>query len=568
MDVLVVLGTTSAWAMSTFLWLAKGEHHVYFESGAWVIAFVLLGRWLEGRARFQTSGSLRQLESLQPESARVLDSGVEKTFALEDVRRGMLLRVRPGERIPLDGIVRSGESHVDESLVTGESLPLAKLLGDKVKGGSLNAEGVLGVEVLSEIFDSTVSKIVRLVESAQSSKAPVQVLVDRISSVFVPLVLVASALTFAGWALWGPRLDLALLHAVAVLVIACPCAMGLATPAALVVGLGKAAQQGILLKNAVSLEKAGQLKCLVLDKTGTLTEGRPTVNRFFFQQPIFQTLAVNMARWNNHPLSRSLSEWGKQKPTLELQEVKDLPGRGMSAVHGGLTYSLLGENGLADLGLSAPEAEPTTRSFLVELQQGNSTLRGWIEFADPLKPQAREALRALQELGIELHLASGDNTRVVSQVAAQLGVSRFQGNLSPEEKQQLIRSLQQQGNTVGMVGDGINDAPALAAADLSIAFGAGSQTASDAAGITLLRDDPFLICSAIQISRDTQLKIRQNLFWAFVFNVIGIPLAAAGLLSPALAGGAMALSSFFVVTNALLLRRTHSSSRIATPPKF
>jgi Cu+-exporting ATPase len=574
MDLLVALGTSAGYGLSVWQLFAHGggghAPHLYFEASAVVITLVLLGKWLEGRAKRQTTEAIRALQALRPETARVLRDGVERELPLAQVRVGDALVVRPGERIPADAEVVEGSSHVDESMLTGESLPVAKHPGARVTGGAVNAEGRLVVRATALGAESTLARIVRLVESAQAKKAPIQRLVDQVSAVFVPVVVAIAAVTLLGWGLGTGDWEHAILNAVAVLVIACPCALGLATPAAIMAGTGVAARHGILIKDAQALELAHKLRVVAFDKTGTLTEGRP---RLALAQPApgadAQLLpwAAALQAGSEHPLARAVlqaaQDQGLQVPAAT--GVQAVAGRGLQGTVDGHALRLGSSRWMAELGVDtaplAPAAQQAqsqgrTVSWLAEVQEaGAPRLVGLLAFGDTAKPQAAAAIAALRRQGVRTVLVSGDNAGAAGAVAQQLGLDAVHAEVLPGDKAALVASLKADGATVAMVGDGINDAPALAAADVGIAMGTGTDVAMQAAGVTLMRGDPSLVAGAIDISRRTYAKIRQNLFWAFVYNVVGIPLAAAGLLSPVLAGAAMAFSSVSVVTNALLLRR-------------
>ncbi len=574
MDLLVALGTSAGYGLSVWQLAVHGggghAPHLYFEASAVVITLVLLGKWLEGRAKRQTTEAIRALQALRPETARVLRDGTERELPMGQVRVGDQLVVRPGERIPADGEVVEGSSHVDESMLTGESLPVAKHPGARVTGGAVNAEGRLLVRATALGVESTLARIVRLVESAQARKAPIQRLVDQVSAVFVPVVVGIAALTLLGWGLATGDWERAILDAVAVLVIACPCALGLATPAAIMAGTGVAARHGILIKDAQALELAHKVRVVAFDKTGTLTEGRP---RLALAAPAAgaeaQLLpwAAALQAGSEHPLARAVlqaaQDQGLHAPAAS--GVQAVAGRGLQGTVDGHALRLGSSRWMAELGVdtavlaaAAQEAQAAGRtvSWLAEVHGGGAPrLVGLLAFGDTAKPQAAGAIAALRRQGVRTVLVSGDNAGAAGAVARQLGIDEVHAEVLPGDKAALVASLKAGGTTVAMVGDGINDAPALAAADVGIAMGTGTDVAMQAAGVTLMRGDPALVAGAIDISRRTYAKIRQNLFWAFVYNVVGIPLAAAGLLSPVLAGAAMAFSSVSVVSNALLLRR-------------
>jgi Cu+-exporting ATPase len=577
MDVLVALGTSAAFGLSVVQLLRDGGMgHLYFESAAVVITLVLLGKWLEARAKRQTTDAIRALNALRPATARVRREGAEHEVPIAALRVGDTLVVRPGERLPADGVVLEGASHVDESLLTGESMPLPKQPGDGVTGGAVNGEGLLVVRTTAVGAESALARIVRLVESAQAGKAPIQRLVDRVSAVFVPVVLGLALVTLLGWGLATGDWSAGLINAVSVLVIACPCALGLATPAAIMVGTGAAARLGILIKDAQALELAHSLRTIAFDKTGTLTEGRPALIAALpapgsdLTRDALIALAASLQAGSEHPLARAVLA-AATAPVVPARELRALPGRGLAGRVGERSLQLgsarlMRELGIDDAALGAQaaafEAEGRTVSWLAALADGGRTqLLGTLAFGDAVKPGAAAALAQLKHLGLRTLMLSGDSRAAADAVGRTLGIDDVRAEVLPGDKAAVIESLKAQG-AVAMVGDGINDAPALAAADVGIAMaaglpgqGGGSDVAMQAAGITLLRGDLALVARAISISRMTHAKIRQNLFWAMAYNVIGIPLAMLGLLSPVVAGAAMAASSISVVGNALLLRR-------------
>lgn len=569
MDLLVALGTTAAFGLSVFLMWRHAGHgmpHLYFEASATVVTLVLLGKWLEARAKRQTTEAIRALNALRPDVARVLRDGEERDLPLGEVKVGDLVRVRPGERIAVDGEVVEGSSHVDESMITGESRPVGKQPGERVTGGAINADGVLLVKTLAIGAETTLSRIVRLVESAQAGKAPIQRLVDRVSAVFVPVVLVIAAVTLLGWVFATGDWERALVNAVAVLVIACPCALGLATPTAIMAGTGIAARHGILIKDAQALELAHGITTVVFDKTGTLTEGKPSLVELKAADGLSRDEALRLGaalqQSSQHPLAHAVmsAAAGQALEIPAAEEASALPGRGLQArVDGRLlalgSSRLLNER-QADAGALAAmaqalEREGRTVSWLLE----GSRVLALFAFGDALKPSAQAAIGRLQALGIRTTMLSGDNQGAAAAVARTLGLDSFRAEVLPADKANEIAALRQQGQVVAMVGDGINDAPSLAAADVGIAMSTGSDVAMETAGVTLMRGDPSLVADAVGVSRRTLATLRRGLFWAFVYNVVGIPLAALGLLSPVIAGAAMAFSSVSVVLNALTLRR-------------
>ncbi|WP_341960114.1 heavy metal translocating P-type ATPase [Pseudomonas sp. RC10] len=569
MDLLVALGTSAGYGLSVYQWLITptgAMPHLYFEASAVVIALVLLGKYLESSAKRQTSSAIRALEAMRPERAiRVVD-GQEAEVAISALKVGDLVRVKPGERFPVDGEVVEGQSHADEALISGESLPVAKQPGDRVTGGAINGEGRLLVSTQALGAETVLARIIRLVEDAQSAKAPIQKLVDKVSQVFVPVVLLLAFGTLIGWLLNGASAETALINAVAVLVIACPCALGLATPTAIMAGTGVAARFGILIKDAEALERAHEVTTVVFDKTGTLTSGTPRIAHMIAVDGDVSALlqqAGALQQGSEHPLANAVLDAAREQGLVleDITQSRSLAGRGIAGTLQGRELALgnrrlLDESDLTPDALAetaqAWEAEGRTLSWLIELSPQRRVL-GLFAFGDTLKPGAAHAVKALSERNISSHLLTGDNRGSAKVVADALGISDVHAEVLPADKAATVIELKKTG-VVAMVGDGINDAPALAAADIGIAMGGGTDVAMHASGITLMRGDPRLIPAALDISRRTYAKIRQNLFWAFVYNLIGIPLAAFGLLNPVLAGAAMALSSVSVVSNALLLK--------------
>ncbi|MES2758901.1 MAG: heavy metal translocating P-type ATPase [Pseudomonadota bacterium] len=559
MDLLVAIGTSAAYGLSLYLLLAGGAAHLYFESSALVITLVLLGKWLEARAKRQTLAALGALESLRPPSALVRRAGVDVVVPVGEVRVGDTVIVRPGARVPVDGVVVEGSSELDESLLTGESMPVPKHPGSSVTGGAVNAGGMLVLEATAVGGATMLSRIIRLVEDAQAVKAPIQRLVDKVSAVFVPVVLLISALTLVAWGVLSGDWQQALLNAVAVQVIACPCALGLATPASIMAGTGVAARYGILIKDAEALETAHAVTAVVFDKTGTLTMGRPTLAAVE-GEPEVLALAWAVQQYSDHPLAKAVADAARPLVPAPARDAQALPGRGVKATVGAATVYLGNQRLMRELGVDAGGAEAheqvgRTVSFLAVATDGAPRLAGLLAFGDTVKPSAAEAVARLQRLGIKCVMLTGDNAGSARAVAAAVGITEFRAEVLPAEKSEMVAQLRRDGHTVAMVGDGINDAPALAAADIGIAMASGTDVAMHTAGITLMRGDPALVADAIAISNRTYRKIRQNLGWAFVYNIVGIPLAAFGMLNPVIAGAAMALSSVSVVTNALLLRR-------------
>jgi Cu+-exporting ATPase len=569
MDLLVALGTSAGYGLSLYQWLIAmpdSMPHLYFEASAVVIALVLLGKYLESSAKRQTAGAIRALEALRPERAIQVIDGQERDVAISALRVGDHVLVKPGERFPVDGEVIDGQSHADEALISGESLPIPKQPGDKVTGGAINGEGRLLIRTQALGAETVLARIIRLVEDAQSAKAPIQKLVDKVSQVFVPVVLLIAVVTLIGWLLTGASLEAALINAVAVLVIACPCALGLATPTAIMAGTGVAARHGILIKDAEALERAHEVTTVVFDKTGTLTSGSPRIAHMTAidgDEGSLLQLAGALQRGSEHPLAKAVLDACDERG-LKLEDVsnsRSLAGRGIAGTLNARELALgnkrLLEESDLDMGALAEtaqqwEAEGRTLSWLIELKPQRRVL-GLVAFGDTLKAGAAQAINELKGRNISSHLLTGDNRGSARVVAEALGITDVHAEVLPADKAAIVIQLKKSG-VVAMVGDGINDAPALAAADIGIAMGGGTDVAMHASGITLMRGDPRLIPAALDISRRTYAKIRQNLFWAFVYNLIGIPLAAFGLLNPVLAGAAMALSSVSVVSNALLLK--------------
>jgi Cu+-exporting ATPase len=575
MDLLVALGTSAGYGLSLYLLIAGIGHeghgeapHLYFEASAVVITLVLLGKWLETRAKRQTTEAIRALNALRPDTARVRRDGAEVEVPAARVAVGDVVVVRPGERVPVDGEVIEGSTHVDESLITGESLPVARREGDKVVGGSVNGEGLFAARATAVGAESTLSRIARMVESAQAKKAPIQRLVDQVSEVFVPIVIGLAALTLLGWGLATGDWERAILNAVAVLVIACPCALGLATPTAIMAGTGVAARRGILIKDAEALEVAHKVQVVAFDKTGTLTEGRPRLVAFEAAGGDHEALlkaAASVQAGSEHPLARAVLEAASQRSLAiaPAREARAVAGRGMSAVVRERELRLGSTRWMRELGVDLSplaqraaqlESEGRTVSWLADATAAPQLL-GLLAFGDQAKATARQAVEALHAQGVKSAMVTGDNAGAAAAVARELGIDEVRAEVLPQDKAAIVAELKAAGATVAMVGDGINDAPALAAADVGFSMSTGTEVAMHAAGVTLMRGDPRLVADAVDISRRTYAKIRQNLFWAFVYNVVGIPLAAFGLLNPMLAGAAMAFSSVSVVTNALALRR-------------
>ena len=614
MDLLVAIGTSAGWLLSMWLWLtaAPGTNvHLYFEGSAVVITMVLLGKWLETRAKHQTTSAIRALHALRPDVAHLIGPEGEINVPIAEVLVGDRLVVLAGERIPVDGVLLEGCTQVDESMLTGEPLPIDKQAGSDtamtLTGGSVNGDGRIVMQVTATGAETVLSRIIRLVEDAQAAKAPIQRLVDQVSAVFVPIVLIIALMTLLGWWLTGHPFELAVIRAVAVLVIACPCALGLATPAAIMAGTGVAAKYGILIKDAQALEIAHKVDVVAFDKTGTLTLGRPrlthfvvdnqdlleppstaitSINTIFLRQSELLGIAASLQSGSEHPLARAVLVMAKERGIAIKQpfNVRTLPGRGtegeVEQASERNSYLIGSLRWMTELGVKVESEGALAGSQALEFQKKGVTVsvlaqrqperHGLAEhirilalmtFGDEPKPGVRESLADLRAQGIRTVMISGDNQCAAETMARRLGLKPEQGEVMaevmPGDKAALIMRLKTGGHTVAMVGDGVNDAPALAAADVGIAMGNGTDVAMHAAGITLMRGDPALVAAALAISARTVAKIRQNLFWAFIYNVAGIPLAAFGFLNPVVAGAAMAMSSVSVMSNALLLKRWH-----------
>ena len=567
MDLLVALGTSAAYGLSLYLWLKPAMpamvEHLYFESASVVIAFVLLGKWLEERAVSETASALAALGRLRPDTARVVLNGLEREIPLEVVQLGDTILVRAGEIIPVDGTIIEGSAGIDESMITGESLPVTKSTGAAVIGGTINLDGRLVIVTRAIGSETMLSRIIRLVASAQASKAPVQALVNRISAIFVPVVLVMAALTGLGWSVMGSGYEEALINAVSVLVIACPCALGLATPTAILAGTGVAAKHGILIRDAAALEKAAAVTVVAFDKTGTLTTGKPVISAVEGGDPaMVLAIAAALEAGSTHPLARAIRDEAQLRGMRTLPSVTQF-----ELVSGGIGGTISGERfifgnrealaeakiDLSRLGTRAAalSAEGHGVSFLGD--RDRKLLIGLLAFADPARETSHAAIGMLNEMGIASVMLSGDSQGAARRIAASIGINDVYAEVNPEAKSNAIAALRSNGAVVCMVGDGVNDAPALAMADIGLAMGSGTDVAIEAAGMALMRPDPRLAAAAIALARRTIFTIRSGLFWAFAYNVIGILLAALGYLSPIFAGAAMALSSVSVVMNALTL---------------
>ena len=560
MDVLVALGTSVAYFFSAIVTLYSLDLHVYFEAGAAVITLVMLGKMLEASAKGKTSGAIEELLKLAPKTAHVERNGEIHDVEAGSLEVGDIFLVRAGETVPVDGIVVGGSSSIDESMLTGESIPVGKTEGGKVYAATLNQTGSVKCRATGVGEHTQLSAIIRLVEEAQGSKAPIQRLADRISGIFVPAVISVALLAFGFWWLTGHPTE-ALVNAVAVLVIACPCALGLATPTAIMVGIGQGARAGILVRDAQALEQAEKVGILVLDKTGTLTEGKPSVTDIHginIAEKELMSIAMALESGSEHPLAKAILEKGREMgaAALTASEFAAIPGGGVTArIEGSKCWlgspALLSEQGIAfDV--------PSNGKTLVGIAR-EATLIGWIGISDKLRPTSKQAVSRLRAMGIEVCMMTGDNEDTAKAIATEAGIEKFLANVLPRDKAGEISQLKEKGKIVAMAGDGINDAPALAASDVSFAIGSGSDIAIEAADITLMKCDLGSLADAIELSKATLKKIRQNLFFAFVYNVLGIPLAAMGFLNPVIAGAAMAMSSVSVVSNSLLLKRWRRS---------
>ncbi len=578
MDLLVAIGTTAGWLLSMWLWLnAEPDEmaHLYFEGSAIVITLVLLGKWLETRAKRQTTSAIRALHALKPEIAHLIGLDGEVDVPIAEVLVGDKLVVRSGERLPVDGVLLEGHSQVDESMLTGESVPVTKGRDSKLTGGSINGDGRLVMQVKAVGSETVLSHIIRLVEDAQAAKAPIQRLVDQVSAIFVPVVLGIALVTLLGWYFTGHSFEFAVIRAVAVLVIACPCALGLATPTAIMAGTGVAAKYGMLIKDAQALELAHKVDVIAFDKTGTLTQGKPRLTAFVLadaasDEAQLLSIVASLQSGSEHPLARAVVDAAKARdlPVPSPDNVRAVPGRGSEGEVGTESYLIGSLRWMQELNLNlgalASQAadlqqQGATVSAMAQRTTAGLTLKALMAFGDEPKPGAKEALALLRQRGIKTIMVSGDNRGAAEAMARRLGLQPEEGEVMsevlPGDKAALIAKLKIGGHTVAMVGDGVNDAPALAAADVGMAMSNGTDVAMHAAGITLMRGDPALVAAALDISDRTVAKIRQNLFWAFAYNVAGIPLAAFGFLNPVVAGAAMALSSVSVMSNALLLKR-------------
>lgn len=574
MDTLVAMSTGIAYAFSVFntvypnFWHRRGVHpHVYFEAAAVVVTFILVGKWLEERAKSNTSSAIKKLMGLQPQTVIRIENGEEVAVALADVGVGDRLVVRPGDKIPVDGQVKSGQSYVDESMISGEPVPVEKIKGKKVFAGTVNQQGSFHIIAQKVGSETLLAQIIQRVQEAQGSKAPVQRLVDEIAGIFVPVVVGVALLTFVVWMIFGGEnaLTYALLNAITVLVIACPCALGLATPTAIMVGVGKGAGLGILIKDAESLERAHRVTTVILDKTGTITEGKPTVTQTLWKNELHKPMLMGLEMQSTHPLAQAVVEYLKAekiKP-VSFSTLENVPGKGIQGLTNHELFQAGNPKWMQEQGFSLegwPIAQWQSEARTVIVFANQREVLGLLAITDPVKKTSREAIRQLQENGLEVLMLTGDNPQTADAVAREVNLGHYRAEVLPGEKANLVKELQDQGKVVAMVGDGINDSQALAQADLSVAMGTGSDVAMDVAKMTLISSDLQQVPKALNLSRLTVQAIRQNLFWAFIYNLIGIPIAAGVLypingflLNPMIAGAAMALSSVSVVTNSLFL---------------
>ena len=577
MDVLVALGTSAAFLYSVYNGFfepdrMRGMNNLYFEASSMIITLILLGKYLEARAKGRTSEAIKKLMGLQAKTARVIRDGEEVDIPVGEVVPGDIVSVRPGEKVPVDGEIIEGASAVDESMLTGESIPVEKAVGDTVIGATINKHGAFKMRATKVGRETVLAQIVKMVEEAQGSKAPIQKLADKVAGVFVPAVLGVAVLTFVLWMVIKGEVSDALMSAVAVLVIACPCALGLATPTAIMVGTGKGAEKGILIKGGEYLEAAYKVSAVVLDKTGTITKGEPEVTDILplgaLSEGEVLRLAAGAEKNSEHPLGVAIYEAAKARlgAIPDPERFAAVPGKGVLAEVGGKvvlvgTHKLMAESGVdiarATEALERLESEGKTAMLMAVGME----IAAVIAVADTLKEHSIEAVEELREMGVEVFMITGDNARTAAAIAKQVGIEHVLAEVLPEHKAEEVEKLRKEGYVVAMVGDGINDAPALATADIGMAVGTGTDVAIEAADITLMRGDLRTVAAAIRLSRRTMRKIKQNLFWAFIYNIVGIPIAAFGLLSPIIAGAAMAFSSVSVVTNSLSLKRFDPTKR-------
>jgi Cu+-exporting ATPase len=580
MNTLIAVGTGTAYLYSSSVvlfpqWFSvrTGTHDVYFDTAAMIIALILMGRVFEAKAKHRTSDAIHKLIQLQPKTARAIRSGIEMDIPLNDIRLNDMVVVRPGEKVPVDGSITQGETTIDASMMTGESLPIRKQVGDTVIGGTINHDGSILFKATGVGKDTVLAHIIRSVEEAQASKAPIQALADRIAAIFVPTVIVIAILTFAGWYfIGGLPFSTSMINFIAVLIIACPCALGLATPTAIIVSTGVGASSGVLIRNAESLERLHQIKTIVFDKTGTITEGKPSVTQIipfngFDERTLIQN-AASIEKRSEHPYAKAIVEYAKQQKAElhEPQSFQSLPGLGVMAIVEGHAIVIGNQAFMNEHGITLTIAETSIKELAAVAKTPicvaiNGKLAGLIAVTDAIKPTSRRAIEELHRMKIEVVMITGDNEETARTIAQQAGIDRVIANVLPQDKAFHVRALEAEGKSVAMVGDGINDAPALATASIGIAMGTGTDIAMEAADITVMSGNLSDVVHAMQLSKRTVRTIKQNLFWAFIYNIVGIPLAAFGLLNPVFAAGAMALSSVSVISNSLRLKFLTGKSR-------
>ncbi|MGO1470129.1 MAG: copper-translocating P-type ATPase [Tissierella sp.] len=564
MDVLIAMGTSAAYFYSVYN-LFAGVHEYYFEASATIITLILLGKTFEAVAKGKTSEAIKKLMGLQPKTATIFKDGQEKVIDIDDLNIGDIVVVKPGEKVPVDGVIVEGTSSLDESMITGESVPIDKEVDDKVIGATINKFGAFKFKATNIGKDTVLSQIIKLVEDAQGSKAPVQRLADKISGIFVPVVIGIALLTFLVFFLGFKDFNTGLINAVAVLVIACPCALGLATPTAIMVGTGKGAENGILIKSGEHLERIHEMDTIIFDKTGTITKGEPEVTDVLsfneFDEDEILRIAASVEKASEHPLGQSIVKYGEEKlgSIVSAENFAAVPGKGLKADFEGKNIlignrKLMNDNSIDIKDKESELAKLETEGKTAMLLSINSKLSGIIAVADTIKETSAKAIKELQDMGLTVYMITGDNERTAKAIADEVNVDNILADVLPENKAEKVEALKKEGKHVGMVGDGINDAPALAAANVGFAIGTGTDVAMEAADITLMRGDLEGVVTAIRLSHRTMKTIRQNLFWAFFYNSVGIPFSALGFLNPMVAGAAMAFSSVSVVTNSLRLK--------------
>jgi Cu+-exporting ATPase len=573
MNSLVAIGTGAAYLFSLLLTLfpeifqtTNHSYHVYFDTAAVIITLILLGRWLESRAKSKTGSAVKKLIELQPKTAIVKENNKEVEKQIDELKIGDIILIKPGGKIPADGIITSGLSSVNEAMITGESLPVEKIIGSKVIGGTINISGFFEFEITTIGKKSVLGQIIKLVEEAQGSKAPIQNLADKVASVFVPVVVVISLLTFIVWLFLRPDdLSIALMNFISVLIIACPCALGLATPTALIVGMGKAAQNGILFKNGESLEELHRADTIVFDKTGTITEGKLSVKNIFvdnISEDEFLSVLSSIEAKSEHPIAKAITDYAKNKKinSLSVEEFENKPGKGIKAAIDNKKVFAGNESFMAE---NKIDLKPITSRVKVENIQNSShiflaidgDIKGFVTIVDSIKNNSIEVIKQIKDIKLEPILLSGDNENVTKYISSITGIEKYESGVLPEHKSQKVKKLQDDGRKVIMVGDGINDAPALVQSNVGIAIGNGTDVAIESAGVVLVNGDLNGVLKAIKLSKQTIAVIKQNLFWAFIYNTIGIPLAMSGLLNPMFAAIAMSLSSVSVISNSLRLKK-------------